>query len=66
MAEIRRLEIEAIHTLLRQAAPGKAAQVDVLFRDLAPQFEIEHSDERILFEAHSDRNLIPTDSPPSG
>jgi hypothetical protein len=58
MEQIEQAEIEPIRTLLRQAAPGKARDLEVLFRDLAPQFEIDHSDERILFEAHPDRNLV--------
>jgi hypothetical protein len=40
------------------AAPAKAADLDDLFQRLSPVCELDHTEERILFHADADQNLI--------
>lgn len=58
MASVERVNIEPIKKLLRMAAPAKAADLDELFKRLSPVCELDRIEERILFQADADHNLI--------
>lgn len=58
MASIERVNFEPIKNLLRMAAPAKAADLDALFQRLSPVCELDRTEERILFKADADKNLI--------
>jgi len=58
MAAIQSVDIGPIKELLRNVAPSKAGQLDELFDRLSPICELDRSDERILFQADTERKLI--------
>ena len=58
MAAVERINIEPIKQLLRMAAPGKATDLESLFQRLSPICELDRQEERILFQADADQNLI--------
>jgi len=58
MANAERVNIEPIKKLLQMAAPAKAADLDELFNRLSPVCEVDRTQERILFQADADNNLI--------
>src|SRR5271157_2706960 len=58
MKAAQRVDIEPIKTLLRTAAPAKATDLDELFERLSPVCELDWAQERILFQADADLNLI--------
>jgi hypothetical protein len=58
MPSVERVNIEPIKKLLRMAAPAKAAELDDLFQRLSPVCELNRNEERILFKADAEQNLI--------
>jgi hypothetical protein len=58
MNDERRVSAEAIVDLLRRAAPTKSLKLDELVRQLDPAIELDCANERILFKASRNPNVI--------
>jgi Peptidase U49 len=58
MGNVEQVNLDPIKSLLTQVAPAKAGDLDGLFQRLNPVCELDRNQERILFQADAERNLI--------